>query len=70
MIPRVGRVGVSPVTGTDTGAEANTHSSPGSAPHNGPQLPWRAALQISWSERAAGGLAVAVRLVSKVALLS
>ena len=70
MIPRVGRVGVSPVTGTDTGAEVNTHSSPGSAPQNGPQLPPRAASQISWSERAARGLVIVVRLGSTVSLLS
>jgi hypothetical protein len=57
------------VTGTEAGAVVNTHSSPGSAPQNGPQVPRRAASQISWSERAAGGLAVVVKLVSKVPLL-
>jgi len=62
--------GVPLVTGTDTGAVVNTHSSPRSAPQNGPQLPRRVAWQISWSERAAGGLAVVVRLVSKVPVLS
>jgi hypothetical protein len=61
---------VFPVTGTDAGAEVNTHSSPGSAPQNGPQSPRRAASQMSWSERAAGGLVIVVRLVSTVALLS
>ena len=60
---------VAAVTGTEAGTVVNTHSSPGSAPQNGPQVPRRAAWQISWSERAAGGLAVAVRLVSKVPLL-
>jgi len=33
----------------------NTHSSPGSAPQNGPQWPRRSAWQISWSERALAG---------------
>jgi hypothetical protein len=63
-------MGVPLVTGTDTGAVVNTHSSPGSAPQDGPQVRQRAAWQISWSGRAAGGLAAAVRVVSKVSLLS
>ena len=63
-------MGVPVVTGTDTGAVVNMHSSLGSAPQNGPQLLRRAASQMSWSERAAGGLAVVVRLVSKVPVLS
>ena len=50
--------------GADTGAVVNTHSSPGSAPQNGPQLPRRAASQMAWSERAAGGLVIVERLVS------
>ena len=40
-------MGVPLVTGTDTWAVVNTHTSPGSAPQNGPQLPRRAAWQIS-----------------------
>ena len=38
-------------------------------PFCGAQLPRRAASQMSWSERAAGGLVIVVRLVSTVFLL-
>jgi hypothetical protein len=40
-------MGMPLVTGTEAGAVVNTHSSPGSAPQNGPQVPRRAASQIS-----------------------